>query len=71
MAGNGHAVSEHIEPKGDRLPHWLDLELPDDCFLASTPLQSRHPGSAIYVATRDNNLQAKLAAVGLPFIEAP
>ena len=29
------------------------------------------PGSAIYVATRDINLQRKLAAVGLPFIEAP
>ncbi|SOE33773.1 hypothetical protein SAMN05442782_10854 [Streptomyces sp. OK228] len=26
---------------------------------------------AIYVATRDINLQTKLAAVGLPFIEAP
>jgi predicted ribonuclease YlaK len=51
---------------------WLDLEVPDDRFVASTLLlQSRHPGSAVYVATRDINLQTKLAAVGLPFIEAP
>ncbi|MFD8007152.1 PIN domain-containing protein [Streptomyces mirabilis] len=71
-AGDVHAVLEHVEPKGDRLPNWLDLDVPDDRFVASTLLlQSRHPGSAIYVATRDINLQTKLAAVALPFIEAP
>lgn len=52
-------------------PHWLDLDVPDDRFVASTLLQPRHPGSAICVATRDINLQTKLAVVGLPFIEAP
>ncbi|MER5927872.1 hypothetical protein [Streptomyces mirabilis] len=67
-----HAVLEHIESKGDGLPNWLDLDVSDDRFVASALLlQSRHPGSAIYVATRDINLQTKLAAVGLPFIEAP
>ncbi|MGX5210259.1 PIN domain-containing protein [Streptomyces violaceus] len=72
VAGDVHAVFEHIEPKGDSLPNWLDLEVPDDRFVASTLLlQSRHPGSAVYVATRDINLQTKLAAVGLPFFEAP
>ncbi|MFC5799310.1 PIN domain-containing protein [Streptomyces formicae] len=72
VAGDVHAVFEHIEPKGDKLPNWLDLDVPDDRLVASTLLlQSRHPGSAIYVATRDINLQTKLAAVGLPFIEAP
>ncbi|WP_030619310.1 PIN domain-containing protein [Streptomyces fulvoviolaceus] len=71
VAGDVHAVFEHIEPKGDGLPNWLDLDVPDDRFVASTLLlQSRHPGSAIYAATRDINLQTKLAAVGLPFIEA-
>lgn len=35
------------------------------------PSRRCHPGSAIYVATRDINLQRKLAAVGLPFTEAP
>ncbi|MER7481252.1 PIN domain-containing protein [Streptomyces sp. NPDC126510] len=72
VAGDVHAIFEHIEPKGDGLPNWLDLDVPDDRFVASTLLlQSRHPGSAIYVATRDINLQTKLAAVGLPFFEAP
>ncbi|MFH8395749.1 PIN domain-containing protein [Streptomyces sp. NPDC018036] len=72
VAGDVHAVFEHIEPKGDGLPNWLDLDVPDDRFVASTLLlQSRHPGSAVYVATRDINLQTKLAAVGLPFIERP
>ncbi|CAL9327374.1 hypothetical protein SUDANB13_06536 [Streptomyces sp. enrichment culture] len=46
--------------------------MPDDRFVASTLLlQSRPPGSAVYVATRDIHLQTKLAAVGLPFFEAP
>jgi predicted ribonuclease YlaK len=67
-----HAIFEHIEPKGEGLPSWLDLGVPDDRFVASTLLlQSRHPGSAVYVATRDINLQTKLAALGLPFIESP
>ncbi|MEU6775947.1 PIN domain-containing protein [Streptomyces sp. NPDC046759] len=72
VAGDVQAIFEHIEPKGDTLPNWLDLDVPDDRFVASTLLlQSRHPGSAVYVATRDINLQTKLAAVGLPFFEAP
>ncbi len=59
-----------IEPKSDRLPSWLDLTVPDDRFVASSLLlQSAHPGSALYVATSDINLQTKLSAVGLPFIE--
>ncbi|MFD2284338.1 PIN domain-containing protein [Streptomyces lusitanus] len=72
VAGDVHAVFEHIEPKGDGLPGWLDLDVPDDRLVASTLLlQSRHPGSSVYVASDDINLQTKLAAVGLPFIEAP
>ncbi|MDX2762388.1 PIN domain-containing protein [Streptomyces europaeiscabiei] len=70
VAGDVHAVFEYIEPKSDALPDWLDLDVPDDRFLASTLLlQSRHPGSAWYVATSDINLQTKLHAVALPFIE--
>ncbi|MFF4344319.1 PIN domain-containing protein [Kitasatospora sp. NPDC001540] len=70
VAGDVHAVFEHIEPKSDALPAWLDLDVPDDRFVASTLLlQSRHPGSAWYVVTSDLNLQTKLAAVSLPFIE--
>ena len=34
-------------------------------------LQAEHPGSALYVATGDMNLQTKLAAIGLPFVELP
>ncbi|TWD13148.1 PIN domain-containing protein [Streptomyces sp. T12] len=70
VAGDVHAVFEHIEPKSDALPDWLDLTVPDDRFVASTLLlQSRHPGSAWYVATSDINLQTKLSAVAVPFIE--
>lgn len=70
VAGDVHAVFEHIEPKADGLPDWIDLTVPDDRFVASTLLlQSQHPGSALYVATSDINLQTKLAAVALPFIE--
>ncbi|MBE8519284.1 hypothetical protein ILP97_17500 [Amycolatopsis sp. H6(2020)] len=72
VAGDVWAVFEHIEPKNDRLPSWLDLTVPDDRFVASTLLlQSDHPGSALYVATGDINMQTKLAAVGLPYVELP
>ncbi|MFJ3673808.1 PIN domain-containing protein [Streptomyces sp. NPDC090106] len=70
VAGDVHAIFEYIEPKSDALPDWLDLDVPDDRFIASTLLlQSRHPGSAWYVATSDINLQTKLHAVALPFVE--
>lgn len=70
VAGDVHAIFEHIEPKAAGLPDWLDLDVPDDRLVASAlRLQSRHPGSALFVATSDINLQTKLAAVALPFIE--
>lgn len=72
VAGEVHAVFEHTEPRDDRLPTWLDLTVPDDRFTASCLLlQSEHPGSALYAATGDMNLQTKLTAIGLPFIELP
>ncbi|GHE56261.1 hypothetical protein GCM10018785_26940 [Streptomyces longispororuber] len=72
VAGDIYAVFEHIEPRADGLPTWLDLHVPDDRFIASTLLlQSAHPGSKLYVATSDINLQTKLAAVGLPYVEGP
>lgn len=72
VAGDIYAVFEHIEPRGKGLPGWLDLDVPDDRFVASSLLlQSQHPGSRLYVATSDINLQTKLAAVGLPFVEVP
>ncbi|MDX3232502.1 PIN domain-containing protein [Streptomyces sp. ME19-01-6] len=72
VAGDVYAVFEHIEPRSDGLPTWLDLDVPDDRFIASALLlQSRHPGSKLYAATSDINLQTKLAAVGLPYIEGP
>jgi len=65
-----YAVFEHVEPKQEGRPCWLDLTVPDDRFVASSLLlQSEHPGSALYVATSDINLQTKLSAVGLPFVE--
>jgi len=70
VAGDVHAVFEYIEPRSQALPDWLDLSVPDDRFVASTLLlQSQHPGSAWYVATSDLNMQTKLAAVAIPFIE--
>lgn len=72
VAGEVYAVFEHIEPRGDGLPSWLDLTVPDDRVVASSLLlQSAHPGSALHVATSDINLQTKLSAVGLPFVELP
>jgi hypothetical protein len=72
VAGEISAVFEHVEPRGDGLPGWLDMSVPDDRFLASVLLlQSAHPGSAVFVATGDLNLQTKLAAVRLPFLELP
>ncbi|MBU8827459.1 PIN domain-containing protein [Mycolicibacterium goodii] len=66
------AKFEHVEPRGADLPDWLDLSVPDDRLVASALLlQSQHPGSAFYVATSDINLQTKLHAVGLPFVEPP
>lgn len=70
VAGDVFAIFEHIEPKADGLPSWIDMSVPDDRLVASALLlQSRHPGSAVHVATGDLNLQTKLAAVGLPFTE--
>lgn len=54
------AVFEHLEPRADGLPSWLDLDVPDDRFVASALLlQSSHPGSRVYVATSDLNLQTQ------------
>ncbi len=72
VAGDVFAVFEHMEPRPVGLPSWLDLSVPDDRFIASVLLlQSRHPGSCLLVATSDLNLQTKLAAVGLPYVEPP
>jgi rRNA-processing protein FCF1 len=72
VAGDVIAKFEHIEPRSDDLPDWLDMTVPDDRLVASALLlQSEHPGSGFYVATSDINLQTKLQAVGLPYIEPP
>lgn len=72
VAGDVSAVVERVEPRADGLPRWLDLPVPDDRLLGSVLLlQSAHPGSAMFVATGDLNLQTKLSAVRLPFIERP
>jgi len=72
VQGQVHAIFEYTEPHDDGLPGWLDLDVPDDRLVASVLLlQSAHPGSTVHVATGDLNLQTKLAAVGLPFVELP
>jgi predicted ribonuclease YlaK len=70
VAGDVHLRFDHIEPRGDALPAWLDLTVPDDRLVASTLLlQSEHPGSQLHVITSDINLQTKLHAIGLPFLD--
>lgn len=72
VQGEVYAVFEHTEPRQDGLPGWLDLDVPDDRLVASVLLlQSAHPGSSVYVATGDLNLQTKLSAVGIPHTELP
>lgn len=72
VEGEVVAKFEHIEPRSESLPEWLDMTVPDDRFVASTLLlQSDHPGSALHVATSDINMQTKLSAVGLPYVEPP
>lgn len=72
VAGDVIAKFEHVEPRSEDLPDWLDMSVPDDRFVAAALLlQSEHPGSAVYVATSDINMQTKLSAVGLPFVEPP
>lgn len=70
VAGDVHIVAEHAEPRGEHLPSWLDLTVPDDRLVAAALLlQSAHPGSALQVATSNLNLLTKLAAAGLPTVE--
>lgn len=70
VAGEVYEIFDYREPARDGLPGWLDPEVPDDRSVATALRpQSDHPGSALYVATSDLNLQNKLAAVGLPFLE--
>ena len=72
VAGDVYATFEHKRPRVDGLPEWLDLTVPDDRFVASAlSVQSDHPGSRVYVVTGDLNMQTKLAALGLPWIETP
>jgi hypothetical protein len=72
VAGDVIAKFEHIEARSGNLPDWLDMTVADDRLVASALLlQSEHPGSALYVATGDINMQTKLAAVGLPYVEPP
>lgn len=48
------------------------MTVPDDRFVAATLLlQSKHPGSKLIAGTSDINLQTKLSAIGLPFVEPP
>jgi len=70
VSGGVLAVFEHEDPRPERLPSWLDLSVADDRLVAAVlVLQSRHPMSAVHVATGDLNLQTKLAAVGLPYVD--
>jgi hypothetical protein len=43
VAGDIYAVFEHIEPRSDGLPTWLDLDVPDDRFIASVLLLQTIP----------------------------
>lgn len=70
VAGDVWAKFDHLEPGADGLPSWLDLDVPDDRFIASTLLLiSSHPSATTLVVTGDLNLQTKLAAVRLPYLD--
>lgn len=70
VAGEVYVQFDHVDPKAEGLPSWLDLTVPDDRLVASALLlQSAHPASALYVVTNDGNLQTKLSAVGMPYVE--
>lgn len=70
VAGEVHAIFDFREPRREGLPTWFDLAVPDDRLVGGVlRLQSDHPASAVFVATGDLNLQNKLAAVGVPFLE--
>lgn len=72
VAGQVYAIFDFREPARDGLPGWLDLDVPDDRLVAGVlRLQSDHPGSAVFIATGDLDLQNELAAVVLPFTELP
>jgi hypothetical protein len=66
------AVFEYSDPRLDGLLSWLEFSVPDYRFVGAVlQLQSRHPGTTLVVATSDLNLQNKLGAVGLPYVEPP
>jgi hypothetical protein len=72
VEGDVIAKFEHTEPRSEDMPDWLDMTVADDRFVAAALLlQSEHPGSSIYAGTSDINMQTKLSAVGLPFVEPP
>ena len=67
VARDVFAVFEHADPAPDGLPRWLDLTVPADRLVAAALLlQSRHPRSAVYVATGDLNLQTSWLRSGCP-----
>lgn len=71
VSGDIWAVFEHVDPRADGLPSWLDLDVPDDRFVASTLLLvSRHPRAITVAATGDLNLQTKLDAARLPYLDS-
>jgi hypothetical protein len=44
VAGDIPAVFEHVEPRGEQLPGWLDLSVPDNRLVAAALLlQSATP----------------------------
>jgi hypothetical protein len=58
VACDVYAVFEHMEPRSDVLPSWLDLDVPDDrCIASSLPVQPRPPMLEAVRATKDINLQ--------------
>lgn len=64
------AVFEHLEPRADGLPSWLDLTVLDDRLVASALLLvSRHPAATTAIVTGDLNLQTKLAGVQILYLD--
>jgi predicted ribonuclease YlaK len=55
----------------DSLP-WLDRDVADDRFIATTiEIVRQHPRSPVTIVTSDINLQSKAELASLPFVEPP
>jgi predicted ribonuclease YlaK len=60
-----------LQRKREGLPRWLDLDVPDDRFIASAlEVRREHPKARIVVVSGDFNVLTKARAARLPAFDA-